>query len=72
VVGRNYGLALIFITPLALMISAVVGTDDPLGLAGERVGDTLLGALVALLVLWISGWVRAERRIRADWDAFAE
>ena len=54
VVGRNYGLALIFITPLALTISTVTGTDDPLGLAGERIRDTLLGALIALVVLWIS------------------
>ena len=41
---RNYGLALIFITPLALTISAATGTDDPLGLAGERISDTVLAA----------------------------
>jgi Fusaric acid resistance protein-like len=62
VVGRNYGLALIFITPLALTISAVTGMDDPIGLAGERIGDTLLGALIALAVLWISERMLAARR----------
>ena len=43
VVGRNYGLALIFITPLALTISAVTGTDDPLGL---RVSGSVTPSLV--------------------------
>ena len=61
VVGRNYGFALIFITPLALTISAATGTDDPLGLAGERISDTLLGALIALVVLWISERFPATR-----------
>ena len=63
VVGRNYGLALIFITPLALTISAVTGTDDPLGLAGERISDTFLGAFIALVVLWISQWIAASGRL---------
>jgi uncharacterized membrane protein YccC len=60
VVARNYGLALIFITPLALMISGAVGTDDPIVLAGERIVDTLLGAFIALVVLWTGEWVRAQ------------
>ena len=63
VVGRNYGLALIFITPLALMISSVVGPDTPLSLAGERIGDTLLGALIALVVLWISERIPVAGRL---------
>ena len=61
-VGRNYGLALIFITPLALMISAAVGTDDALILAGERIADTLLGAFIAMVVLWMGEWVWAQIR----------
>jgi Fusaric acid resistance protein-like len=52
--------ALIFITPLALMISGAVGTDDPIVLAGERIVDTLLGAFIALVVLWTGEWVRAQ------------
>lgn len=62
VAGRNYGLALIFITPLALMISAAVGTDDALILAGERMVDTLLGVFIAMVVLWMVEWVRAQIR----------
>jgi hypothetical protein len=61
VVGRNYGLALIFITPLALLISRAVRPDDPVVLAGERIGDTVLGAVVAMVVLWTGEWVRAQR-----------
>lgn len=61
VVARNYGLGLVFITPLALTISAAGGGDDPLWLAGERVGGTLLGAGVALAVLWAGDRAAAVR-----------
>src|SRR3954469_1928809 len=60
VVGRNYGLALIFITPLALIISSAVGADVPFALAGERIVDTFLGAGIAMAVLWAGDWVRVQ------------
>jgi uncharacterized membrane protein YccC len=54
VVARHYALALTFITPTALTIAAAAGTSAPGILIGERMMDTLLGAVVALTVLWTS------------------
>lgn len=51
VVARNYGLALIFITPVALTISTVGQQDEIWSVIQARVLDTLLGAVVALLVI---------------------
>ena len=60
VVARHYALALTFITPTALTISAAGGMADPLALAAERLVDTLLGAAVAMGVLWTGEWIRAR------------
>jgi hypothetical protein len=54
VVARHYAVALAFITPTALSIASAGGTTSPAELVRERVVDTLLGAGVALLVLWIT------------------
>jgi hypothetical protein len=51
VVIRNYGLALIFITPLALLIAAQGDPGDVWAVTLTRVLDTLLGAAIALVVL---------------------
>ena len=51
VVIRNYGLALVFITPLALTIAAQAGTADVGVIVGERFADTVLGAAIATAVL---------------------
>ena len=51
VVIRNYGLALIFITPLALTIAAQGDPGDVGTVVATRVIDTLLGAGIAMLVL---------------------
>jgi hypothetical protein len=63
VVIRNYGLALLFITPLALTIS-VQGTEPVLDVVHDRVEDTLIGAGIAMVILLVSlglRWVRARR-----------
>ena len=62
VVVRHYGLALIFITPLALTIAASGNTDDPVRIVGERIVDTLLGAVIGVLVFWCDEWRRSGRR----------
>jgi Fusaric acid resistance protein-like len=51
VVIRNYGLALIFITPLALTIASQGDPGDIGTVVATRVVDTLLGAAIAMLVL---------------------
>jgi MFS family permease len=51
VVVRNYGLALVFITPLALTIAAQGDPGDVGTVTLTRVVDTLLGAAIALVVL---------------------
>jgi hypothetical protein len=58
VVARHYALALTFITPTALLISAAGSTEDTFVLVTERLVDTLIGSAIAMAVLWISEWVR--------------
>ncbi|MGH1564753.1 FUSC family protein [Mumia sp. DW29H23] len=53
-VVRNYGVAVVFITALVLLISEPPGDVD-LGIVSDRVLDTLIGAAVAVTVLWLTG-----------------
>ncbi|MGO9132720.1 MAG: FUSC family protein [Methylovirgula sp.] len=62
VAARNYALALTFITPSALAIISASGTGDLGVLAGERIADTVLGAAIAMAVLWIGAPMEARRR----------
>ena len=51
-VVRNYALALVFITPLVLfIIGSVSGPGDLFATAGERVIDTIVGAVLAILAV---------------------
>ncbi|WP_414703910.1 FUSC family protein [Pontibacter sp. 13R65] len=61
VVTKNYGLALVFITPLALTIATVSQAGDSFIPVRERVLDTLLGSAVALMVYWGSEWFRSRQ-----------
>jgi hypothetical protein len=54
IVIRNYGLALILITPLALTIAAQGHSERLIDVVSDRVVDTLLGGAIALLVLLVS------------------
>ena len=50
VVARNYALALVFITPLVLLLTgAATGEVDSIAVATERVIDTLAGAALGAL-----------------------
>jgi len=52
VIARHYGLALLFITPIPLLISATNPTMSLADVAADRLLDTLLGCLVAVTVYW--------------------
>lgn len=66
-VTRNYGLAVMLITPLALLIATGGDVPErPFGLVGERLLDTVIGVLVALAVLWAVGRRAHHRAVRGD------
>lgn len=64
VVTRNYGLALLVITPLAMTIAAQGHTGDVGSLVRERVLDTVIGAAIAMGVLLITQVLSRLRRTR--------
>lgn len=49
-VVRNYGFAMIFITPLALLMNLLVGTAPTDVLLRDRALETLIGAVVGITV----------------------
>ena len=53
-IARNYGIAVIFITPVALLIGGGGHTNAPIGpVVGDRFIETALGVVVSLAVLWL-------------------
>ncbi|ADU49907.1 FUSC family protein [Intrasporangium calvum] len=50
-VGRNYALALLFVTPLALLMGQLLAPSPVGPLLRDRLLETVLGALVAMVVL---------------------
>jgi hypothetical protein len=63
VVIRNYGLALVLITPLALLISAQGVGATVSATVFDRVVDTLLGAAIALGVLGVAYLLQRRRAL---------
>ena len=57
VVGRHYGLAMLTITPMALLMTSLGGTGE--GIALDRALDTAVGAVVGVLTVVL---VHARRR----------
>ncbi|KTR81587.1 FUSC family protein [Leucobacter chromiiresistens] len=63
VVVRNYALALVFITPLVLLLTgAAAGGGDLMGAAAERVLDTLIGSAIAVATALLHRRVTQDRR----------
>lgn len=55
-VVRNYALGVIFVTPMALLISTAGNPYRPVGeIAGERVLETVIGGLASVAVIWATG-----------------
>jgi uncharacterized membrane protein YccC len=59
-IGRNYALALIFVTPLALVMIALAHPVASNALIVDRAVETALGTVVALGVVLLS-WLTAQR-----------
>jgi len=64
---RNYGLAMVFITILALLLGGLGSPDDLTGVTRDRLLETVIGVAVAVVVLWavLPG---SYRRILEDAD----
>ena len=62
-IGRNYWLGSVCVTPMALLITEFARTQQPGELIAERVVDTLVGALVGLVAAFVVTNRRATDRI---------
>jgi len=58
-VGRNYAIALIAVTPLALLMIQLVAPAPAGELLVDRGVETLIGAAVGILLAWLT---RGPRR----------
>ncbi|WJS89856.1 FUSC family protein [Microbacterium testaceum] len=57
-VGRNYGIAMLFITPLALLMVSLASPVAPEMLLRDRVIETVIGVAVGTLVAIVSAGLR--------------
>jgi uncharacterized membrane protein YccC len=64
-VGRNYALALLFITPLALLMGQIAAPRPVLALLLDRGTETVAGAAVGLLVVLAARSLRWRRAVTA-------
>jgi hypothetical protein len=61
VIGANYGLGQIFVTPMALLMTFIAAQpSDANAMIVERIWDTLLGAVIGLLIALI--WSSVQER----------
>jgi hypothetical protein len=58
---RHYGLAMVSFTPVILLVTQLAAHADPYVLLSERGVETLIGAIVGIIVLIISGHDGHER-----------
>ncbi len=57
-VGRNYGIAMLFITPLALLMISLASPAAPALLLRDRVVETVIGVAVGTVVAIVSAGLR--------------
>jgi len=67
-VTRNYGFALLFVTPLALVMIDLAHPTDTATLIVDRLVETALGTVVALVVA-VATWALWGRRVTASASA---
>jgi len=60
-VGRNYGIAMVFVTPLALLMVELAVPADPAVLLRDRVLDTVIGVAVGTAVAVVSATLQTRR-----------
>jgi hypothetical protein len=60
-VGRNYGIAMVLITPLALLMVELAAPTDPALLLRDRLVDTSIGVTIGTLVAVASAALRRAR-----------
>ncbi len=63
-VGRNYGLALLFITPMALLMGQLVAARPTGSLLFDRGVETVIGALIGGAIVLLQPWLRSRRPAR--------
>jgi len=63
-VGRNYAIAMIFITPLALLMVQLAAPTTVGVLLSDRLGETLIGIVAGTAVAVVSAFVRSRRAAR--------
>lgn len=61
-VNRNYGLAMLFVTPLALLMVELALPAEPGPLLVDRTLETVVGVVVGTAVVAVTAW--AARRVR--------
>ena len=61
-VGRNYGIAMVFITPLALLMISLASPTPPDMLLRDRVLETVIGVAVGTIVAIVSATLRRRSR----------
>ncbi|MDG9718315.1 FUSC family protein [Streptomyces sp. DH24] len=63
-IGRNYWLGSVCVTPMALLITEFAGYQQPGALIAERITDTVVGALVGLVAAVVVTNRRAGDRVK--------
>ncbi|UAJ78679.1 FUSC family protein [Leifsonia sp. ZF2019] len=64
-VGRHYGSALVFITPMALAVSHLASPAPLAALVGDRVLETVLGAGIGIVLVLLARGVERARGLAA-------
>ena len=65
-IGRNYWLGSVCVTPMALLVTEFAGFQEPGRLITERIVDTLVGALVGLVAAVAVPERRWQRVVRTE------